>query len=62
MGDKELFAVCGAMLIVAIIASLFAQDFWVFTQIAGVPIGIMAGWAVVILIESHKGGKHGNNK
>lgn len=62
MGDKELFAVCGGILIIAIVSSLFAQDFWVFVKIAGIPIGIMVGWAIVILIESHKGGKHGNNK
>lgn len=59
MTEKDLFLFCGLWLAMAIIFGLACRDFFLFLWLGSIPLGILAGWAIVTLIE---GGKHGKSQ
>lgn len=54
MTEKQLFLFCGLWILLAVIFGIICQDFGLFIWLAGYPVGIMVGWSIVTLIESHK--------
>lgn len=54
MTEKQLFLFCGLWILLAVIFGIMCQDFGLFIWLAGYPVGIMVGWSIVTLIESHK--------
>lgn len=57
MNTKQLFLFCGVWILMAAILGIMCLDFWLFVWMSNIPIGCLVGWAIVTLIESHRGGK-----